>query len=133
VNGVVFLWSSPVSFSLVPKHLVLMQKTMEVYVLPAIGQCAIVLTTFDLWMSRSGYDTFALVINFISSSWVPCHIIVRLSEALNISKVAFKKQVKVLLVEFNLISNVIVYVKDERTNLNSFMTVFTFIVSFEPL
>jgi hypothetical protein len=51
---------------LVHEHLrALLHKTMEIYMFPAIGQCATMTTTFDLWMSRLGYDTFALVINFI--------------------------------------------------------------------
>jgi hypothetical protein len=38
--------------------LILLQKIMEVYMFPAIGRCATMITTFDLRMSRSGYDTF---------------------------------------------------------------------------
>ncbi len=56
-----------------------------------IDQCATMTTTFDLWMLRSGYDTFALIINFINLSWVLCHIIVRLFEALDLSNVAFEE------------------------------------------
>jgi len=41
--------------------------------------------------------------------------------------------VKVLLVEFNLKNKVITYVKDEGANLNSFITIFTFVMSCEPL
>jgi hypothetical protein len=91
----------------------LLCKTMEVYMFPTIGQCAIVTTTFDLWMSRLGYDTFALVINFIYQSLVPCHIIVGLFETPDTSNASLAKQMKVLLVEFNLTSKVIMYVKDE--------------------
>jgi hypothetical protein len=40
---------------------------------------------------------------------------------------------KVLLVDFNLTSKVIMYVKDEGTNLNSFTIALTFVVSCEPL
>ncbi len=40
---------------------------------------------------------------------------------------------KVLLVEFNLTSKFIAYVKDERANLNILTTTFTFIMSCEPL
>jgi hypothetical protein len=47
----------------------------------AIVQCVTVIATFDLWMSRLGYDMFTLVINFINPSWAPYHIIVRLFEA----------------------------------------------------
>jgi hypothetical protein len=60
----------------------------------SIGQCAIMTTTLDLWMSRSSYDLFALVINFINQIRIPCHIIVGLFEALNIFNVTLTKQAK---------------------------------------
>jgi len=106
---------------------------MATYVFPAIVQCAIVTTTFDLWMLRSCYDTFALVINFINPNWVPCHIVIGLFETPNIFGAAFVKQMKVLLAKFNLTNKVIAYVKDEGFTLNSLKTAFTFIVSCEPL
>jgi hypothetical protein len=45
-------------------------------------------------MSRSSYDLFALVINFINQFWILCHIIVGLFEALDIFNVALTKQAK---------------------------------------
>jgi len=44
----------------------LVAKTMDQYVMPALDSCVIANVSFDLWMSRSGHDTFALVINFIN-------------------------------------------------------------------
>jgi len=118
---------------LVCEHLLaLLQKIMEIYVIPDIDKCE-TMTTFDLWMSRLGYDTFALVINFINQSWVPYHIIVELFETLDTSGAILIEQMKVLLVEFNLTSKVIMYVKDEGTNLNSFTIALTFVMSCEPL
>jgi lauroyl/myristoyl acyltransferase len=43
----------------------LVAKTMEKFVMPSLESC-ITTTSFDLWMSKSGHDTFALVINFIT-------------------------------------------------------------------
>jgi hypothetical protein len=106
---------------------------MATYVFPTIVQCVIMTTTFDLWMLRSGYDIFALVINFINLSWVPCHIVIGLFETPNIFCAAFAKKVKVLLAEFNLTNKIIAYVKDEGSTLNSLKTTFTFVVSCEPL
>jgi hypothetical protein len=34
----------------------------------------IITTTFDLWMSQKGFDTFALVVNYINKKWEPCHV-----------------------------------------------------------
>jgi len=53
-------------------------------------------------MSRLWYDTFALVISFIHQSLIPCDIIIGLFEAPDTSDAALVKQMKVLLVEFNL-------------------------------
>jgi len=44
----------------------LVAKTMDQYVMPALDPCVITNVSFDLWMFRSGHDTFALVINFIN-------------------------------------------------------------------
>jgi hypothetical protein len=106
---------------------------MATYVLPTIVQCATMTTTFDLWMSRLGYDTFSLVINFINPGWVPCHIIVGLFEATNTFGVTLVEQVKVFLLKFNLTNKVIAYVKDEGANLNSFTIALTYVMSCEPL
>jgi hypothetical protein len=44
--------------------------------------------SFDLWMFRVGHDTFTLVMNFINSQWVPCHVTTRLFETTNMVEVA---------------------------------------------
>ncbi len=58
----------------------LVTKTIEKYVMPALQFCIIATTSFDLWMSKSRHDTFALVINFINLHWVPCHVAMGLFE-----------------------------------------------------
>jgi hypothetical protein len=50
--------------------------------------CITTTTSIDLWMSRFGHDTFALVINFINSHWVPCHVTMGLFEAIDTFGVA---------------------------------------------
>ncbi len=40
-------------------------------------------TMVDFWMSKSSFDTFATVINFINEEWMPCHVVVGMFEALN--------------------------------------------------
>jgi hypothetical protein len=46
-------------------------------------------------MSRSNFDTFAFVMNFINSKWVPYHAIVRLFEAFDTFGIALVKQMKI--------------------------------------
>ena len=56
----------PTQKALVHEHIpALLAKTMERYVLPAIASCTTASITFDLWMSRAGFDTFAFVVSFI--------------------------------------------------------------------
>ncbi len=81
-----------------------MAKTMDKYVFPALDYYMIATTSFKLWMSRFGHDTFVLVINFINSLWVPCHVIVGLFEAINMARIAMATlHVKNLLLFYNLL------------------------------
>ncbi len=70
-------------------------------------------------MFKSRYVTFVLVINFINSLWVPCHVIVGLFEAINTSRVAMVAQVKDFLSSYNLLDKLIVYVKDKGGNMST--------------
>ena len=65
---VVFPTRNQLSKKYIPQ---LVATTIEHYVYPVINSCDIVTVTFDLQMSRTGYDTFAVVENFVDKSWVP--------------------------------------------------------------
>jgi hypothetical protein len=80
-------------------------KTMEEYVIPTLESCIIATTSFDLWMSKFGHDTFAIVINFINSQWVPCHVTMALFEATSTIGVTMAVQVRDLLAYYNLLGN----------------------------
>ncbi len=54
----------------------MLQKTMDTYVLPTLFSHFTTSATFDLWMGQSGFDTFALVVNFINDAWVLKHVVV---------------------------------------------------------
>jgi hypothetical protein len=62
----------------------LVAKTMEQSIILALDSCVTTTISFDLWMFRSEYDTFVIVINFINSLWVPCHVTMGLFEATSI-------------------------------------------------
>ena len=68
-------------------------------------------------MSRTGWDTFALVVNFIDDCWVPRHVTVGLFEAQDTSGSALAEIVKPLLDEFKLTDKIVACVKDEGANL----------------
>jgi hypothetical protein len=71
----------PSRFSFVEDILLAMvKKTMDQHVLPNFASTTIVFSSFDLWVFRSNVDTFTLVIDFLSDTWVPMHVIVGLFE-----------------------------------------------------
>jgi hypothetical protein len=80
----------------------MLTRMMERYVILIVAKHATTIASFDLWMSKSRCDTFAVVINFINDQWVPCHVIVAFFEPRNTSSVALTIQMKSLLVEFNI-------------------------------
>ncbi len=90
----------------------LVAKTMDKYVLPTLDSCVPVTTSFDLQISRFGHNTFILVINFINSLWVPCHVTMGLFEVIDMVGIEMVTQVKDLLSFYNLLEKIIIYVKD---------------------
>jgi len=74
----------PTHKQLVKDHIPFMlAKIMDHYVLPTLAQCDTTIVTFDLWMSQTSFDTFALVMNFLNWEWVPFHVTIGLFEAPN--------------------------------------------------
>ncbi len=68
-----------------------MEKTNELYVLPALEECYSTTMSFNLWMSKGTNDVFALVINFLSSDWQPKHVTIGLFEAIETRRQALAK------------------------------------------
>lgn len=111
--------------SLVQEHIPLMlSKSMEEYVLPSLTTCVTISITFDLWMSKTSFDTFAMVINFVDNNWVSRHITIGLLKTPNTFGVFFSKIGKTFLVQFQFVDKVLICVKDEGNNLNTFENVF---------
>ncbi len=97
-----------------------------------LKSCIITTASFDLWMSRFGQNTFALVINFINSHWVPCHATMGLFEATNTSKVVMAAQGKELLLSYNLLDKLITYMKDKGGNLSTLAKALNSMVNYVP-
>ncbi len=94
----------PSQKSMLRKHILLsLLKIMEEYVLPTLVTYVIVSVTFDLWMSKSNFDTFAVVVNF-GNNLVPQHITIHLFETLNTFGTTFVEIMKPLLVHFQLLT-----------------------------
>jgi hypothetical protein len=111
----------------------LVVKTIEQYEIFALNSYVTTIASFDLWMFRFRHDTFVLVINFINSLWVPCHVIVGLFEATNMSRVVMVVQIKDLLSSYNVQNKLIVYGKDKGGKLSTLGQVLTLIISYGPL
>jgi len=92
----------------------LLAKTMDHYVFPILAQCDTTTVTFHLWMLRMGFDTFALVVNFLSREWVPCHVVIGLFKAPNTSGTTLAKIIKPLLAKFELMNKVITMLKERQ-------------------
>lgn len=86
------------------------------------------LSLLILWMSRCGFDTFYLVVDFVDGEWVPRHITVSIFKVADIFGVALVEVVRWLLNEFGLTDQVFTYVKDENVNLNMLATTLKFVV-----
>jgi hypothetical protein len=43
----------------------LIEKTKQTYVLLVLTNCVVVITSFDLWISKGEHEIFALVVNFL--------------------------------------------------------------------
>jgi hypothetical protein len=68
-------------------------------------------------MSKGTHNIFVVVVNFISNGWEPKHVIVVLFEVINTSHMAVVFKLQKLLNKFTLTNKIIVYVKDEGSNL----------------
>jgi hypothetical protein len=91
------------------------------------------MATFDLWMIRGHHDTFAFVVNFLSTNWKPHHVIVGLFKPNDTMGVGLARQLKTMPEKFGLISKVLCYVKDKGTNLANMTTTLKSIISCEAL
>jgi len=80
-------------------------------------------------MLQMGFDTFALVVNFLNWEWVLCHVMIGLFEALNTSGTALAYLVKPLLAKFKLRNKVITCVKNKSKNLATLKNSLSYVVS----
>ncbi len=109
------------------------ETTKDKYVLPAFVSCITCTSSFDLWMSHVGHETFVMVVSFLNDSWEPNHVTMRIFEVQNTTCATMANQVKVLLDFFGLLDKIITYVKDEGSNLNTLTNALTSVVSYFPL
>jgi hypothetical protein len=89
----------------------MLQRTMEQYVWPLVQEATTMFVTFNLWISHAGFDTFAMVVNFIDKDRIFQHVTIGLFEAIATSETILAAIVKPLLHKFKLKNKVLAYVK----------------------
>jgi hypothetical protein len=80
----------------------MVKKTLNLHVLPNLAFVATIFTSFNLWMSRGGVDTFAIVIIFLNEFWTFMHVTVGLFEVNETNGQSMAIQLESLLSKFGL-------------------------------
>jgi hypothetical protein len=94
----------------------MMKCTLQALVFPFINATIFVTAIFDLCMNKSAFDTFALVINFLTLDWEPKHVTIGLFEAKGTFGVSLVGQLQALFEKYKLTNKMICYMKDESIN-----------------
>jgi hypothetical protein len=84
-------------------------------------------------MPKGAYDVFALMINFLGNDWQPKHVTIGLFKVTKIIDQALVRSLTELLDKYGLRKKIIVYVRDEGSNLNAMTIVLKVIVNYESL
>jgi hypothetical protein len=84
-------------------------------------------------MSKGTYEIFDLVINFVNENWQLKKVTIGFFEAIKTIGQALVRNLRKLLDSYGVRKKIIVYVKDERANLNFMTTTFKFVVNCEIL
>jgi hypothetical protein len=77
-----------------------------------------------MWMFRGAHDGFALLINFLGNDWKLKKNTIGLFESLDTTQQALARNLTKLLDQYSLRKQIIVYVKDEGSNLNGMTNAF---------
>ncbi len=64
-NAIMFSFFFPGKTFSQDMSLDLIEKTKQTYVFIVLTNCVVVITSFDLWISKEEHDIFALVVNFL--------------------------------------------------------------------
>ncbi len=97
-------------------------KIMNLHMLFVFTSMTIMLKCFDLWMCKGGVDTFALTINYLSAFWTLIHATINLFEVHETMGLSMIKQQRSLFEKYDLMHNVIAFMKDEGNNLKYMAT-----------
>jgi hypothetical protein len=62
----------------------MVEKTKEECVITILASYVICTCSFDLWMSCASFNTFAIVVNIINTSWEHTHVTIGIFEVHNI-------------------------------------------------
>lgn len=105
----------------------------QTYVLFLIKECYCANASFDLWMYKGAHYVFTLVIIFLGFDSRPKHVTLSLFEATNTTRHALARNLIDLLNVYGFKNKIIMYVKDEGSNLNTWTSALKFVVICEAL
>ncbi len=77
---------------------------------------------FDLWISKGGMDTFALVTNYMNDFWTTMQATIGLFKVHENTTISMVRHLCTLLGKYDLMCYVIGFVKDEGNNLMFIVT-----------
>jgi hypothetical protein len=86
----------------------MMKCALQEFVFPFVNATTSMIVTFDLWMNKGAFNTFVLVINFLTLDWEPNLLTIGLFEAKGILKVNFTNQLQVLFKKYKFTNKIIV-------------------------
>jgi len=101
---------------------VMVTKSMDIHVLPKLASVANFYASFDLWMSRGGINTFALIMNYLFENSESMNVNVGMFEVNETTNSCTTSQLQSLFEKFGLIHQVLAFVKYEGSNLASTTT-----------
>jgi hypothetical protein len=100
---------------------------MFTYVHPTIADCISATCTFDLWMSKGVHDVIIVVVNFLSNKWEAKNVTIKLFEVFDTNGATMALRLQ-LLDKFSLTQKILVYVKDEGSNLETYASALNYVV-----
>jgi len=111
----------------------MMKRTLQEFVFPFVNATTSIIATSDLWINKGAFNTFALVINFLTLDWKPKLVTIGLFEAKGSFRVNLVGQLQVLFKKCKFTNKIICYTKYESTNLSTMTNVLKQIITCEKL
>jgi len=111
----------------------MMKCTLQEFFFPFVNATTSIIATSNLWINKGAFNTFALVINFLTLDWKPKLVTIGLFEAKGSFRVNLVGQLQVLFKKYKFTNKIICYTKYESTNLSTITNALKQIIICEKL